>query len=88
MRFRLKLGQVRCSVQDARKNFDKASYQYDSVREKFLGLRKNTKPEVVAEAEQDVKNARLHFEQCRFNLVSEHRLLRVLAAPVVINPVT
>lgn len=56
--------------QDARKNFDKASYHYDSVREKFLALKKTTKPEVVVEAEQDVKNARLHFEQARFNLVS------------------
>lgn len=57
-------------VKEVRKRFDKASLQYDQVREKFLSLKKGTRIEVVAEAEEDLRNARSAFEQARFNLVT------------------
>ncbi|KAI5083919.1 hypothetical protein GOP47_0000088 [Adiantum capillus-veneris] len=57
-------------VKEVRKRFDKASLHYDQVREKFLSLKKGTKLEVVAEAEEDLRNARSAFEQTRFNLVT------------------
>eukprot|EP00246_Nothoceros_aenigmaticus_P000288 TRINITY_DN1043_c0_g2_i1.p1 TRINITY_DN1043_c0_g2~~TRINITY_DN1043_c0_g2_i1.p1 ORF type:complete len:698 (+),score=132.22 TRINITY_DN1043_c0_g2_i1:243-2336(+) len=58
------------NVKEVRKRFDKASLQYDQVREKFLSLKKDTKPDIVAEAEEDLRNARSLFEQTRFNLVT------------------
>uniref|UniRef100_A0A0D6R6P5 ADP-ribosylation factor GTPase-activating protein AGD3 n=1 Tax=Araucaria cunninghamii TaxID=56994 RepID=A0A0D6R6P5_ARACU len=57
-------------VKEVRKRFDKASLHYDQAREKFLSLRKSTKMDIVAEAEEELRNARSTFEQARFNLVS------------------
>lgn len=58
------------SLKELRKRFDKASQAYDQVREKFLSLKRDAKQEVVAEAEEDLQEARLLFEQSRFNLVT------------------
>eukprot|EP01018_Ginkgo_biloba_P017317 Gb_03581 [translate_table: standard] len=57
-------------VKEVRKRFDKASLHYDQAREKFLSLRKSTKMDIVAESEEDLRNARSAFEQARFNLVT------------------
>eukprot|EP00249_Psilotum_nudum_P019302 c27186_g1_i1 orf=520-3096(-) len=57
-------------VKEVRRHFDKASLTYDQVREKFLSLKKNTKMDIVLEAEEDLRNARSVFEQARFNLVT------------------
>eukprot|EP01018_Ginkgo_biloba_P011312 Gb_13251 [translate_table: standard] len=57
-------------VKEVRKRFDKATLHYDQVREKFMSLRKGTKLDIVAEAEEDLRNARSAFEQARFNLVT------------------
>ncbi|CAK9861220.1 unnamed protein product [Sphagnum jensenii] len=57
-------------VKEVRKRFDKASLHYDQVREKFLSLKKDAKVEVVAEAEEDLRNAKSQFEQARFNLMT------------------
>eukprot|EP00271_Cylindrocystis_brebissonii_P018474 TRINITY_DN524_c0_g1_i2.p1 TRINITY_DN524_c0_g1~~TRINITY_DN524_c0_g1_i2.p1 ORF type:complete len:971 (+),score=197.04 TRINITY_DN524_c0_g1_i2:306-3218(+) len=40
------------AAKDVRRRFDKASQQYDHVRERYLALRKDTKPEVAAEMEE------------------------------------
>ncbi|XP_075107555.1 ADP-ribosylation factor GTPase-activating protein AGD1 isoform X2 [Nicotiana tabacum] len=39
------------------------------VREKFLSLRKSTRMDIAAAIEEELYNARLTFEQARFNLV-------------------
>ncbi|GBG76896.1 hypothetical protein CBR_g23110 [Chara braunii] len=57
------------SSQEVRRKFDKASLHYDQVRERFLGLRKDTKPEIVRDVEQELRTARSQFEESRFNLV-------------------
>ncbi|CAK9186903.1 unnamed protein product [Ilex paraguariensis] len=57
-------------VKEARKRFDKANAIYDQVREKFLSLRKSTRMDIAATIEEELHNARLTFEQARFNLVS------------------
>ncbi|XP_016563060.2 ADP-ribosylation factor GTPase-activating protein AGD3 isoform X1 [Capsicum annuum] len=57
-------------VKEARKRFDKANVAYDQVREKFLSLRKSTRMDIAAAIEEELYNARLSFEQARFNLVS------------------
>ncbi|KAH9329287.1 hypothetical protein KI387_001395 [Taxus chinensis] len=57
-------------VKEVRKRFDKASLHYDQAREKYLSLRKSTKMDIVAESEEELRNARSAFEQARFNLVS------------------
>lgn len=56
-------------VKEARKRFDKANVAYDQVREKFLSLRKSTRMDIAAALEEELYNARLSFEQARFNLV-------------------
>lgn len=56
-------------VKEARKRFDKANVAYDQVREKFLSLRKSTRMDIAAAIEEELYNARLSFEQARFNLV-------------------
>ncbi|OIT04663.1 PREDICTED: ADP-ribosylation factor GTPase-activating protein AGD3-like isoform X1 [Nicotiana attenuata] len=56
-------------VKEARKRFDKANVAYDQVREKFLSLRKSTRMDIAAAIEEELYNARLTFEQARFNLV-------------------
>lgn len=58
------------NVKELRKRFDKASSHYDQVREKFLSLKKDAKPEVVADFEEDLRNAKSQFEQTRFNLMT------------------
>ncbi|XP_010523475.1 PREDICTED: ADP-ribosylation factor GTPase-activating protein AGD1-like [Tarenaya hassleriana] len=57
-------------VKEARKRFDKASIIYDQAREKFLSLRKSTRLDVASVIEEELHNARMAFEQARFNLVS------------------
>lgn len=57
-------------VKEVRKRFDKANMHYDQVREKFLALKKDAKPEIVAEFEEDLRNAKSQFEQARFNLMT------------------
>eukprot|EP00898_Chlorokybus_atmophyticus_P009125 jgi/Chlat1/9213/Chrsp98S08481 len=70
-------------VKEMRKKFDKASSDYDAkaarlappdrlskAREKFLHLKKDTKPEVFAEYEEDLKLSRTVYEQARFNLIA------------------
>ncbi|CAM6116727.1 unnamed protein product [Calypogeia fissa] len=57
-------------VKELRKRFEKSSLHYDQVRVRFLNLRKDAKHDVVADAEDDLRNARSAFEQARFNLVS------------------
>lgn len=57
-------------VKEVRKRFDKANLHYDQVREKYLALKKDTKPEVVTEFEEDLRNAKSQFEQARFNLMT------------------
>ncbi|CAL5444356.1 unnamed protein product [Camellia sinensis] len=59
-------------VKEARKRFDKANAIYDQAREKYLSLRKSTRMDIAAAIEepfQELHNARLTFEQARFNLV-------------------
>ncbi|XP_073002196.1 ADP-ribosylation factor GTPase-activating protein AGD4-like isoform X3 [Typha latifolia] len=58
------------NVKDCRRRLDKATQGYDQAREKFMSVRKGTRPEVVAELEEDLHNSRSSFERCRFNLVS------------------
>eukprot|EP00850_Spirogloea_muscicola_P010361 SM000060S19693 [mRNA] locus=s60:675953:682119:+ [translate_table: standard] len=58
------------SAKEVRKRFDKASVQYDQIRERYLSLKKDTKADTLAEVEEDLRTARSHFEQCRFNLVT------------------
>ncbi|KAG0615040.1 hypothetical protein M758_5G009800 [Ceratodon purpureus] len=57
-------------VKEVRKRFDKANFHYDQVREKYLALKKDTKAEVVAEFEEDLRNAKSQLEQARFNLMT------------------
>ncbi|XP_031475849.1 ADP-ribosylation factor GTPase-activating protein AGD3-like isoform X18 [Nymphaea colorata] len=57
-------------VKEARKHFDKASLIYDQTREKFLSMRKSTKIDIVAVAEEELHSARASFEQARFNLIT------------------
>ncbi|KAF3327641.1 ADP-ribosylation factor GTPase-activating protein AGD3 isoform X1 [Carex littledalei] len=57
-------------VKDARKRFDKASLIYDQVRDRYLSLRKGTKPDVASAIEDELHSARSSFEQARFNLVT------------------
>ncbi|CAL5361760.1 unnamed protein product [Camellia sinensis] len=56
-------------VKEARKRFDKANAIYDQAREKYLSLRKSTRMDIAAAIEEELHNARLTFEQARFNLV-------------------
>lgn len=49
-------------VKEVRKRFDKANMHYDQVREKFLALKKDAKPEIVAEFEE----VRFLFRSCIF----------------------
>nr|XP_024395266.1 ADP-ribosylation factor GTPase-activating protein AGD3-like isoform X2 [Physcomitrium patens] len=58
------------NVKELRKRFDKASLHYDQVREKFLSLKKDAKPEIVVGFEEDLRNAKSQFEQTRFNLMT------------------
>eukprot|EP00850_Spirogloea_muscicola_P001294 SM000005S17091 [mRNA] locus=s5:65035:71307:- [translate_table: standard] len=58
------------SAKEVRKRFDKASVQYDQIRERYLSLKKDTKADTLAEVEEDLRTARSQFEQCRFNLVT------------------
>ncbi|CAN6485570.1 unnamed protein product [Victoria cruziana] len=57
-------------VKEARKRFDKASLVYDQTREKFLSLRKSTKMDIIAVAEEELHSARASFEQARFHLLT------------------
>eukprot|EP00850_Spirogloea_muscicola_P015064 SM000112S24006 [mRNA] locus=s112:384290:390504:+ [translate_table: standard] len=57
-------------AEEVRKRFDKASVQYDQIRERYLSLKKDTKADTLAEVEEDLRTARSQFEQCRFNLVT------------------
>jgi Arf-GAP/coiled-coil/ANK repeat/PH domain-containing protein len=59
-------------VKDARKRFDKASLIYDQVRDRYLSLRKGTKPDVASAIEDELHSARSSFEQARFNLVCHY----------------
>ncbi|TKW11443.1 hypothetical protein SEVIR_6G234000v4 [Setaria viridis] len=56
-------------VKDAHKRFDKASLAYDQIREKYLSLKKGTRPDITT-AIEDLHSARSSFEQARFNLVT------------------
>ncbi|XP_057751676.1 ADP-ribosylation factor GTPase-activating protein AGD3-like isoform X2 [Arachis stenosperma] len=56
-------------VKEARKRFDKASAVYDQAREKFMSLKKSTKPDIATTMEEELQNARTSFEEARFNLV-------------------
>ncbi|XP_020262261.1 ADP-ribosylation factor GTPase-activating protein AGD4-like [Asparagus officinalis] len=58
------------NVKDSRRRFDKATQGYDQAREKFMSLKKGTRPDVVTELEEDLHNSKSAFERCRFNLVS------------------
>ncbi|KAG0569778.1 hypothetical protein M758_6G111100 [Ceratodon purpureus] len=58
------------NVKELRKRFDKASLHYDQVREKYLSLKKDTKPEIVVEFEENLRNVKSQFEQARFNLMT------------------
>ncbi|KAI3982921.1 hypothetical protein MKX01_010404 [Papaver californicum] len=55
---------------ESRRRFDKATHAYDQARERFMSLKKGTRPEVVAELEEDLQNSKSAFERCRFNLVN------------------
>ncbi|CAN6481850.1 unnamed protein product [Victoria cruziana] len=57
-------------VKDSRRRFDKATLSYDQALEKFMSLKKSTRPDVVEELEEDLHNSRSAFERCRFNLIS------------------
>ncbi|KAI3766084.1 hypothetical protein L2E82_16134 [Cichorium intybus] len=57
-------------IKEARKRFDKADAVYSQIRDKFLSLRKSTRTEIAAAMEEELYNARMTFEQARFNLVS------------------
>ncbi|KAL6644455.1 hypothetical protein ACP70R_016063 [Stipagrostis hirtigluma subsp. patula] len=57
-------------VKDAHKRFDKASLAYDQVREKYLSLKKGTRPDITTAIEDELHSARSSFEQARFNLVT------------------
>ncbi|XP_041996679.1 ADP-ribosylation factor GTPase-activating protein AGD3-like [Salvia splendens] len=56
-------------IKDAHKRFDKATVIYDQVRDKFLSLRKSARIDIASTLEEELHNARLSFEQTRFNLV-------------------
>ncbi|KVI06120.1 Ankyrin repeat-containing protein [Cynara cardunculus var. scolymus] len=56
-------------IKEARKRFDKADAVYSQIRDKFLSLRKSTRTEIAAAMEEELYNARMTFEQARFNLV-------------------
>ncbi|KAJ1694083.1 hypothetical protein LUZ63_010781 [Rhynchospora breviuscula] len=58
------------NVKDCRQRLDKATAEYDQAREKCMSVKKGTKPEVVADLEEDMHNSRSTFERCRFNLVT------------------
>ncbi|CAO2184462.1 unnamed protein product [Urochloa humidicola] len=57
-------------VKDAHKRFDKASLAYDQIREKYLSLKKGTRPDITTAIEDELHSARSSFEQARFNLVT------------------
>ncbi|XP_031494317.1 ADP-ribosylation factor GTPase-activating protein AGD2-like isoform X2 [Nymphaea colorata] len=57
-------------VKDSRRRFDKATLAYDQAREKFMSLKKSTRPDIVEGLEEDLHNSRSAFERCRFNLIS------------------
>ncbi|CAH1419491.1 unnamed protein product [Lactuca virosa] len=57
-------------IKEARKRFDKADAVYSQIRDKFLSLRKSTRTEIAVAMEEELYNARMTFEQARFNLVS------------------
>ncbi|KAL6900707.1 hypothetical protein ACP4OV_005383 [Aristida adscensionis] len=57
-------------VKDAHKRFDKASLSYDQVRDKYLSLKKGTRPDITTAIEDELHSARSSFEQARFNLVT------------------
>lgn len=57
-------------AKESRRRFDKATHVYDQARERFMSLKKGTRPEVVAELEEDLQNSKSAFERCRFNLVN------------------
>ncbi|ONM03418.1 Discolored-paralog2 [Zea mays] len=57
-------------VKDAHKRFDKASLSYDQIREKYLSLKKGTRPDITTAIEDELHSARSSFEQARFNLVT------------------
>ncbi|WVZ91965.1 hypothetical protein U9M48_038068 [Paspalum notatum var. saurae] len=57
-------------VKDAHKRFDKASLSYDQIREKYLSLKKGTRPDITIAIEDELHSARSSFEQARFNLVT------------------
>ncbi|KAL4584683.1 hypothetical protein LXL04_009291 [Taraxacum kok-saghyz] len=57
-------------IKEARKRFDKADAVYSQIRDKFLSLRKSTRTEIASAMEEELYNARMTFEQARFNLVS------------------
>ncbi|XP_078161466.1 ADP-ribosylation factor GTPase-activating protein AGD4-like isoform X1 [Carex rostrata] len=58
------------NVKDCRQRLDKATIEYDQARERCMSVKKGTKPEVVADLEEDLQNSKSTFERCRFNLVT------------------
>ncbi|CAI8613973.1 unnamed protein product [Vicia faba] len=56
-------------VKEARKHFDKAALIYDQAREKFMSLRKSTKIDIATVVEEELKIARMSFEEARFSRV-------------------
>eukprot|EP00897_Mesotaenium_endlicherianum_P009498 jgi/Mesen1/8577/ME000497S07975 len=58
------------NLKDTRRRFDKASQHYDQVRERFLSLKRDTKPETASEAEEELRAAKSQFEAARFSLVT------------------
>ncbi|CAI5498751.1 unnamed protein product, partial [Closterium sp. Naga37s-1] len=58
------------NLKEVQRRYDKAGRQYDQMRERFLSLKKGIKAEVAAEADEDLQNARMQFEQARFNLMT------------------
>ncbi|XP_020524998.1 ADP-ribosylation factor GTPase-activating protein AGD4 isoform X1 [Amborella trichopoda] len=58
------------NAKDCRRRYEKAAFGYDQAREKFMSIKKGTRPEIVSELEEDLQNSRSSFERCRFNLVN------------------
>ncbi|GJP51239.1 hypothetical protein CLOM_g10414 [Closterium sp. NIES-68] len=58
------------NLKEVRRRYDKAGRHYDQMRERYLSLKKGTKAEVAAEADEDMQTARMQFEQARFNLMT------------------
>uniref|UniRef100_A0A7I4BW69 Uncharacterized protein n=1 Tax=Physcomitrium patens TaxID=3218 RepID=A0A7I4BW69_PHYPA len=62
--------QVEHMLNDRLTQFVSIDLQDVKVREKCLSLKKDAKPEIISEFEEDLRNAKSQFEEARFNLMT------------------